>query len=103
MRGIVLAWAVGLGIMTWREAQKFGKPPVPGTVLAASVVFAALAFLAEYPAATRAATLAAWGFDVAVLFEAGPKALTSTQGFGGPAQPATPTPMQSTQPRTMGA
>ena len=84
MRGIVLAWAVGLGIMTWRTAQEFGQPPVPGRLLGASVVFAALALLAEYQPATRAATLAAWGFDVAVLLGVPPKSLTSTQGFSKP-------------------
>lgn len=74
---------MGLGILAWRTAQDYHKPPVPGRLLGASVVFAALALLAEYEPARRAATLAAWGFDVAVLFEAGPKALTSTAGFAG--------------------
>ena len=69
--------------MSWRTAQEFHKPPVPGRILGASLVFAALALLAEYQPATRVAILAAWGFDVAVLFQAGPAALTSTAGFGG--------------------
>lgn len=88
MRGIVLAWAVGLGIMTWRTAQQYGQPPVPGRLLGASGVFAMLALLAEYQPAAPAAQLAAWGFDIAVLFRAGPKALVSTAGFG--KQPASP-------------
>ena len=82
MRGLVLAWAVGLGILTWRTAQEFHKPPVPGRLLGASMVYVLLALLAEYEPAKRAAVLAAWGFDVAVLFKAGPKALISTAGFG---------------------
>ncbi len=83
MRGITLAWAVGLALMTWRTAQEFHRPPVPGRILGASMVFAALALLAEYEPAARAAVLAAWGFDVAVLFQIGPAALVSTAGFGG--------------------
>lgn len=77
MRGITLAWAVGLGLMTWRTAQEFHRPPVPGRILGASVVFAALALLAEYGPAQRAAVLAAWGFDVAVLFKLPPSAFTT--------------------------
>jgi hypothetical protein len=76
VRGIILAWAVGLGLMTWRTAVEFHRPPVPGRILGASVVFAALALLAEYEPATRAAVLAAWGFDVAVLLGLPPSALT---------------------------
>ena len=82
MRGIVLAWAVGLGIFAWREAQLYHRPPVPGRILGGSLVFAALALAAEYEPARRAATLAAWGFDVAIVFKAGPQALVSTKGFG---------------------
>lgn len=77
MRGITLAWAVGLGLMTWRTAQEFHRPPVPGRLLGASVVFAMLALLAEYEPAARAAVLAAWGFDVAVLFKLPPSAFTT--------------------------
>lgn len=78
MRGLTLAWAVGLGLMTWRTAQEFHRPPVPGRLLGASVVFMALGLLAEYPPATRAAVLMAWGFDVAVLFKLPPSAFTTS-------------------------
>lgn len=81
MRGLVLAWAVGLGILSWRTAQQYHKPPVPGRLLGASVVFVVLALIAEYEPARRAAVLAAWGFDLAVFFQAGPQQLTSTAGF----------------------
>jgi hypothetical protein len=81
MRGLVLAWAVGLGIYTWRTVQEFRKPPVPGRVLGASLVYAGLALVAEYEPARRAATAAAWGFDLAVLFKAGPAQLTQGAGW----------------------
>lgn len=81
MRGIVLAWAVGLGVMAWREAQEFHRPPVPGRILGASLVYVLLALAAEYQPAARAAVVTAWGFDLAVIFKAGPAQLTSTRGF----------------------
>jgi hypothetical protein len=91
VRGLVLAWAVGLGIMTWREIQEYHRPPVPGRLLGGSLVFAALAVIAEYPPATGPATIAAWGFDLAVFFQAGPQALVSTKGFRtNAANPLTP-------------
>lgn len=71
MRGVVLAWAVGLGIIFWREAKVFHKPPAPGRLLAASGAFGLLALLGTYDQATRAANLAAWGLDLAVLLAPG--------------------------------
>jgi hypothetical protein len=84
MRGLILAWAVGLGLMSWRDVQKYHKPPVPGRLLGASLVFAGLALLGEYEPARRVAVLTAWAFDLAVVFEIGPQALVSTAGFGHP-------------------
>jgi len=81
MRGLVLAWAVGLGIFSWREWQIYGRPPVPGRLLAGSLVFGTLALIAEYEPAARPATLAAWAFDLAVLFKAGPATLTQGAGW----------------------
>lgn len=81
MRGVMVAWLAGLALMSWRTAQQYHQPPVPGRLLGASGVFAALALLAEYQPAARAAQWAAWGFDLAVLFQIGPAALTSTAGF----------------------
>lgn len=85
MTGMVLAWLTGLGVMSWRTAQEYHRPPVPGRILAASVVFAALALLAEYEPARRAAVLAAWGFDLAIVLKLPPSALT-TAPFSSPGQ-----------------
>lgn len=76
VRGVALAWLAGIGIMSWRTWHKYRQPPVPGRILAASGVFAGLALVTEYPPAAAAATLAAWGFDLAILFSLGPAALT---------------------------
>lgn len=71
MRGVVLAWAVGLGVIFWREARVYRKPPAPGRLLAASGAFGLLALLGTYPQATTAANLAAWGLDLAVILAPG--------------------------------
>lgn len=93
MNGIVLAWAVGLGIMAVRQAQRYHQPPVPGRVLGASGVYAALALAAEYQPARSAAVLAAWAFSVAVLFQAGPAAIV------GAAEPRAAQPGKTTGPQ----
>jgi hypothetical protein len=69
MRGVILAWAAGMGIITWRSVVKEHRPPVPGQMLAATGLFAGLAVLAEYQPAAAAATLFAAGVDVAVLMQ----------------------------------
>lgn len=69
--------------MTMRTVQQYHKPPVPGRVLAASIVFAALALLAEYEPARRAAILAAWGFDVAILLKLAPQVTSAVSHIGG--------------------
>lgn len=65
-----MAWLTGLGIITWRSFQKDHHPPVPGTLLAASALFALLALAAEYQPARGAATAAAFGLDLAAWLKA---------------------------------
>jgi hypothetical protein len=68
MGGIVLAWLVGEGIVTWRWA-KAGAPPTPGALLSTSGFFALLALLGQYPPARSTATLIAFGVDIAALLQ----------------------------------
>lgn len=70
-RGIILAWAVGLGLVSYREIKQHHMPPVPGKLLAASGLYALLALVADYQPATGVATLAAWGFDLALILKPG--------------------------------
>jgi hypothetical protein len=79
MRGVILAWGIGMGIIVYRAA-KARRPPVPGQMLAATGLFALLGVLAEYEPAAGAATAFALGVDVAVLMQVLP----------GSAAPATP-------------
>jgi hypothetical protein len=68
--GITLAWLIGEGIICWREVSRHHRPPVPGVLLASSGFFALCALLAEYQPARAAATLLAFGIDIAAYLEA---------------------------------
>lgn len=77
MGGITIAWVIGLGIISWRTVNQEHRPPMPGQLLGASGFFALCAILAEYPPARTAATLLAFGIDIAAYLQvplvAGPK------------------------------
>lgn len=68
MAPLILAWLIGEGIVTWRWA-KAGAPPTPGALAASSGMFVLLAVLAEYQPARGAATLLAYGIDLAALLK----------------------------------
>jgi hypothetical protein len=82
--GIILAWLVGEGIIVWRSVARDHRPPMPGTLLTSSGLFALLAVLAEYEPARGAATALAFAFDLAAYLEA--------PGFS----PTTPAPAATT-------
>lgn len=73
MPGIVSAWLVGEGIIFWRSWKQDRRFPVPGQLIAASFIFAALAVLAEAERARFLATTMAWGFDIAALLNVLPQ------------------------------
>jgi hypothetical protein len=66
--GIVIAWFAGEAIITYRW-YKAGAPPTPGTLFMASGFFALCALLGEYPPARPAATLLAFGIDLAAFLQ----------------------------------
>lgn len=77
MGGLVMAWLVGEGIIIYRSVQQRKTPPGPGQLALSSGVFVLLALLAEIPQAKTAATMLAWGFNIAAytnLVEVGGKA-----------------------------
>lgn len=94
--GILLAWAVGIGLVTWRGIKAAHKPVPPGQYLAASGVYVLLALLASYEPAERVAVLLAWGFDLAVLLQvlpeqaAGPRTQPAARTQGGGTRTTTP-------------
>jgi len=77
-RGILLAWLVGLGIISWRDVRVNHGPPIPGQLLGASGLFALLSLLAEYEPAAGLAAMLGWGFDLAAILNILPG------GLGGP-------------------
>lgn len=88
MRGVILAWAGGMGIIIYRAAVKEHRPPVPGQMLAATGLFVALAALAEYQPAAAAATLFGFGVDIAILMQVLPGSGTTTNAKNPAVSPA---------------
>ena len=70
MAGITLAWLIGETVIVWRSVTRNHRPPMPGELLGSSAFFALLAIIAEYQPARGAATLLAFGIDIAAYLEA---------------------------------
>ena len=77
MGGLALAWAVGEGIVIYRQVRLNHAPPIPGALLATSGLFVLLALLAQAERARFLATALAWGFDIAAFMNVVP-AVTNT-------------------------
>ena len=77
MGGLTGAWLVGTALVVWNQVHASHKPPVPGTLLGVTGMFAVLALLADLsPAARPAITLSAWGLDLAGVLNLWPKGLS---------------------------
>lgn len=85
---LTAAWLFGLGLITYRNIARNHQPPVPGSLLAASGLFALLALAAEYQPAAAPAALAAWGFDLAALLNILPGDLAGPAAKKAPAKAA---------------
>ena len=88
--GLVLAWLIGEGIVTWRWAKQ-GAPPTPGALAASSGFFLLLAVIHEYQPARTATTLLAFGIDIAALLQVLPGSKTVQQTGWPPLAIADPT------------
>lgn len=67
MGGLVMAWLVGETIIVYRSVKRHHAPPGPGQLLLSSGVFVLLALMAEIQPARTAATMLAWGFNIAAF------------------------------------
>jgi hypothetical protein len=76
----LLAWLGGQSIIIWRWAKN-GAPPTPGALAAPSVVYLALAVMAEYQPARATAIALAWGLDLAILLQVVGKAPAQSTGW----------------------
>lgn len=99
MGGITLAWMIGESIIIWRAVNREHRPPLPGELLGSSMFFVLLAVVAEYQPARAAATLLAFGIDIAAYLEApfvtvqtGNPAVTKSVTHGPTNTGAAPTP-----------
>jgi len=84
-RGLTLAWAVAIGVITYRSVKECHRPPMPGTLLSSSGLFVLLALLAE-PAPELATTLG-WGFVTAAFLNLGNVAGGGCGGTSGVLKP----------------
>lgn len=100
MRGLIGAWAVGMGIIIWRQVHVSHHLPVPGTLLGVTGLFATLGVLGDvFPASESVIVMAAWGLDVAGFLNVLPKGLggqieqaqQAQNPLGGGQQPAAAT------------
>lgn len=82
MGPFLIAWLVGMGLNISHEAYSYKVlsgtgpnvkdvkdsplPPKPGRMLIASGIYVGLAVIAEAPSLRSTATLAAWGYNVAI-------------------------------------
>jgi hypothetical protein len=93
-RGIIIAWLVGEGIISYKSVKKNNRPPLPADLLAASGAFVLLGILSEFQ--DRLAMMLAVGLDAAALLTLFPTTASGTSAS--PAQ--TPSQAASTQPAT---
>lgn len=75
MNNVLYPWLIEAGFLTWRTVTRGrpqqaggGKIPWPADYVSTFVVFGALGVIADSsPGASRAATLAGWGFVIATV------------------------------------
>ncbi len=75
-----MAWAAGMGIISYRCTVKQKRPPMPGEMLAAPALLMPCALLAEHEASAKAGGLLAWGFDIAALMKILPEKVGGPTG-----------------------
>ena len=76
MGGFVAAWLTAEGIVIYRQVKVSHKPPVPGQMLGVTILFLALAVVADIsPAARPVVTLGAWGLNLAGILQLWPNGL----------------------------
>lgn len=68
MGAFVVGWLAGQAIITYRSIRDQDSPPWPGTMLAATGLYAVLAMLGEFGGgARRLAIVLVWGLNIAAF------------------------------------
>jgi hypothetical protein len=89
--GLFLAfWLIGEGIIVYRQVRQNHAPPMPGSLIASSGLFALLALLAEADQARTLAVMLAAGFDVAAFMNLFPPVTNPGGGKTGASAPSSP-------------
>lgn len=65
MTGLLSAWLVEAGIVTWRSFQRDGRAPLPSDFVAVFIVYGSLGMLAQVPNASGVAAATGWGLVLA--------------------------------------
>lgn len=101
--GLLSAWAVQSGIVTWRAFKRDQRAPLPSEFVAVFILFGTLGLLAEVPNMKGTAAVTGWGIVLASAFSLVPEAVPgSGQLNGGKARPnpLTPNPASGTSVNT---
>lgn len=80
MSGLLLAWGVEAGVVTWRAFKRDARPPLPSELVATFVIFGALGIAAEAPQLRTPAAVMGWGIVIATALNLGPATHLSPQG-----------------------
>ena len=76
--GLLIAWALGEGIVIWRQVGQSHRMPVPANMLGITGLFLGLGIIAEVaPQSRTVVTLLGFGLDLAGLFNILPAGLFS--------------------------
>lgn len=109
MMGVLAAWLVEIGLITWRDLSGKDKNhtiaglPLPADYIATFVIFGGLGLVpSSNQGASRAATLAAWAYVVATYMNALPQTLNPSGTPKATSTNATTSPTRSTPTGTLG-
>lgn len=86
MTGLLSAWAVEAGIVTWRSFHRDHRPPLPADFVAVFILFGALGLLAEVPNMKGTAAVTGWGIVLASAFSLVPRQVPGAAQFNGQAK-----------------
>lgn len=94
MTGLLAAWGVEAGIVTYRSFRTQQRPPLPSDFVATFILFGTLGLVAESPTLAPAATLVGWGVVLATVLNLGPfeaGAIAGGQSLSSTNSPSSPT------------
>lgn len=98
MGGIFVAWLLAEGIVVYRSFKTSGAPPMPGQLLAAAGLYAALSLVAENPRTRFLGQAGAWGFTAAAWLALYTNPPATHEKGHAPGKPVTASPVAAPKP-----